>query len=113
MPNDLYLFNKKSHENFIKEIPVIIKIKEKSIQDYEKSLTILVALVFWAGIVISLIMIFLGEWLIIVTFGPDYIEAKNVLQVCKEHKIKKIVVASSAAVYGESEPKIKLTEIFP
>jgi O-antigen/teichoic acid export membrane protein len=62
-------------------LPVIIKIKEKSIQDYEKSLTILVALVFWAGIVISLIMIFLGEWLIIVTFGPDYIEAKNVLQV--------------------------------
>ena len=44
------------------------------------------------------------------TFDTNVNGTKNVLHACKEHKIKKIVVASSAAVYGESEPKIKLTE---
>ena len=44
------------------------------------------------------------------TFDTNVNGTKNVLHACKEHKIKKIVVASSAAVYGESEPNIKLTE---
>lgn len=35
---------------------------------------------------------------------------KNVLLACKKNHVKKMIVASSAAVYGESLPKIKLTE---
>ncbi|MEK6982276.1 MAG: SDR family NAD(P)-dependent oxidoreductase [Candidatus Micrarchaeota archaeon] len=35
---------------------------------------------------------------------------KNVLNLCAEKKIKKVVLASSAAVYGDSTPPIKETE---
>jgi len=35
---------------------------------------------------------------------------KNVLLACEKNHVKKMIVASSAAVYGESLPKIKLTE---
>jgi len=35
---------------------------------------------------------------------------KNILTACEENNIKKIIVASSAAVYGEGIPNLKLTE---
>lgn len=35
---------------------------------------------------------------------------KNILAACKNNSIKKIIVASSAAVYGESSPNVKLSE---
>ena len=44
------------------------------------------------------------------TFQTNVEGTKNVLIACENNNIKKIIVASSAAVYGESEPKIKLTE---
>jgi len=45
-----------------------------------------------------------------ITFHVNIEGTRNVLVACKENNIKKIVVASSAAVYGESEPGTKLTE---
>jgi len=44
------------------------------------------------------------------TFQTNVEGTKNVLIACEKNNIKKIIVSSSAAVYGESEPKIKLTE---
>jgi len=44
------------------------------------------------------------------TFQVNVDGTKNVLVACKKNRVKKIIVASSAAVYGESLPDIKLTE---
>ncbi|MEM2160085.1 MAG: NAD-dependent epimerase/dehydratase family protein [Candidatus Nitrosotenuis sp.] len=44
------------------------------------------------------------------TFLINVDGTKNVLDTCKKNNIKKIVVASSAAVYGEGLPGISLTE---
>ena len=44
------------------------------------------------------------------TFQTNVEGTKNVLIACEKNQIKKIIVASSAAVYGESEADVKLTE---
>ena len=44
------------------------------------------------------------------TFQTNVDGTKNVLIACEKNQIKKIIVASSAAVYGESEADVKLTE---
>ena len=44
------------------------------------------------------------------TFQVNVDGAKNVLVACEKNMVKKLIVASSAAVYGESLPDIKLTE---
>jgi UDP-glucose 4-epimerase len=44
------------------------------------------------------------------TFEVNVDGTKNVLEACKKNNIKKIIVASSAAVYGEGISKIKLKE---
>ncbi len=44
------------------------------------------------------------------TFRVNIDGTKNILVACKENNVKKLVVASSAAVYGEGLPKVNLTE---
>lgn len=44
------------------------------------------------------------------TFEVNVDGTKNVLKACKRNNIKKIIIASSAAVYGESSSQIKLKE---
>ena len=44
------------------------------------------------------------------TFQTNVEGTKNVLIACEKNQIKKIIVASSAAVYRESEADVKLTE---
>jgi UDP-glucose 4-epimerase len=44
------------------------------------------------------------------TFRINVDGTKNVLVACEKNGVRKLVVASSAAVYGESLPGIKLTE---
>lgn len=44
------------------------------------------------------------------TFHTNVDGTKNVLAACEKNHIKKLIVASSAAVYGEGSPGIKLTE---
>ncbi len=44
------------------------------------------------------------------TFKVNVDGAKNVLIACKKNGVKKLICASSAAVYGEGLPNIKLTE---
>jgi UDP-glucose 4-epimerase len=44
------------------------------------------------------------------TFQTNVEGTKNTLIACEKNGIKKIIVSSSAAVYGESEADIKLTE---
>jgi UDP-glucose 4-epimerase len=44
------------------------------------------------------------------TFQVNVDGTKNVLIACEKNCVKKLIVASSAAVYGESLPDIKLTE---
>jgi UDP-glucose 4-epimerase len=44
------------------------------------------------------------------TFHINVDGTKNVLVACEKTHVKKLIVASSAAVYGESLPNVKLTE---
>jgi UDP-glucose 4-epimerase len=44
------------------------------------------------------------------TFRVNVDGTKNILFSCKKNNVKKIIVASSAAVYGEGSPNVKLTE---
>lgn len=44
------------------------------------------------------------------TFHINVDGTKNVLVACEKNHVKKLIVASSAAVYGESLPNVKLTE---
>lgn len=44
------------------------------------------------------------------TFQVNVDGTKNVLIACKKNRIKKLIVASSAAVYGNSLPNVVLTE---
>ncbi|MEW6044794.1 MAG: NAD-dependent epimerase/dehydratase family protein [Thermoproteota archaeon] len=44
------------------------------------------------------------------TFRINVEGTKNVLDACKNHQVKKLIVASSAAVYGDSPPGVKLNE---
>lgn len=44
------------------------------------------------------------------TFEVNVEGTKNILKACQKNNIKKLIVASSAAVYGESFPNVKLTE---
>jgi len=44
------------------------------------------------------------------TFQVNVNGTRNVLEACEKNHVKKLIVASSAAVYGESSPDVKLTE---
>ena len=44
------------------------------------------------------------------TFRVNVDGTKNVLVACEKNNVSKVVIASSAAVYGESPPNVKLTE---
>ena len=44
------------------------------------------------------------------TFRVNVDGTRNVLAACKENHVKKLIAASSAAVYGEGSPDAKLTE---
>ena len=44
------------------------------------------------------------------TFRVNVDGTKNVLAACEKNNVKKLIVASSAAVYGEGTPNAKLTE---
>ncbi len=44
------------------------------------------------------------------TFRVNVDGTRNVLAACEKNHVKKLVAASSAAVYGESSPDVKLTE---
>jgi UDP-glucose 4-epimerase len=44
------------------------------------------------------------------TFQVNVDGTRNVLVACNKNKIKKLIVSSSAAVYGEGSPSVKLTE---
>jgi len=44
------------------------------------------------------------------TFRVNVDGTRNVLEVCERNHVKKMIVASSAAVYGEGSPDVKLTE---
>ena len=44
------------------------------------------------------------------TFRVNVDGTKNVLAACEKNHVKKLIVSSSAAVYGEGSPDVKLTE---
>ena len=44
------------------------------------------------------------------TFHVNVDGTKNLLVACKRNNVKKLIVASSAAVYGEGSKNVKLTE---
>lgn len=44
------------------------------------------------------------------TFHINVDGTRNVLEACEKNHVKKLIVSSSAAVYGESSPNVKLTE---
>ncbi|MDC3254678.1 NAD-dependent epimerase/dehydratase family protein [Nitrosopumilus sp.] len=44
------------------------------------------------------------------TFQINVEGTKNLLEICKKNNVEKIIVASSAAVYGEGSEKYKITE---
>ena len=44
------------------------------------------------------------------TFQVNVDGTRNVLVTCEKNRVKKLIVASSAAVYGESLPEVKLIE---
>ena len=44
------------------------------------------------------------------TFQVNVDGTRHVLEACEKNNIKKLIVASSAAVYGEGSPNVKLTE---
>jgi len=44
------------------------------------------------------------------TFQVNVDGTRNVLAACEKNHVKKLIVASSAAVYGEGSPNVKLTE---
>ncbi len=44
------------------------------------------------------------------TFQVNVNGTRNVLAACEKNHVKKLIVASSAAVYGEGSPDVKLTE---
>ena len=44
------------------------------------------------------------------TFQVNVDGTRNILAACEKNHVKKLIVASSAAVYGEGSPDVKLTE---
>ena len=44
------------------------------------------------------------------TFQVNVDGTKNILIACEKNNVKKLIVSSSAAVYGEGSPNVKLTE---
>jgi UDP-glucose 4-epimerase len=44
------------------------------------------------------------------TFRINVDGTNNVLRACENNHVKKLIISSSAAVYGESSPNVKLTE---
>lgn len=44
------------------------------------------------------------------TFRVNVDGTRNILTSCKKNHVKKLIISSSAAVYGESSPAVKLTE---
>ena len=44
------------------------------------------------------------------TFQVNVEGTKNILTACEKNNVKKLIAASSAAVYGEGDPNVKLTE---
>ena len=44
------------------------------------------------------------------TYRVNVEGTKNILTACEKNNVKKLIAASSAAVYGEGDPNVKLTE---
>ena len=44
------------------------------------------------------------------TFQVNVDGTRNVLESCEKNRVKKLIISSSAAVYGEGSPDVKLTE---
>ena len=44
------------------------------------------------------------------TYRVNVEGTKNILTACEKNNVKKLIAASSAAVYGEGNPNVKLTE---
>jgi len=62
-------------------LPAIVKLKASSPISYETNLTKLFSLLFWLGIIVATITTLGGEWIIGVSFGAEFIEAKSVLAI--------------------------------
>lgn len=62
-------------------LPAIVKIKSRSISEYEKNMAMLFSLMFWSGACIALIATFLGDQLILLSFGSEYLGSGGVLAI--------------------------------
>jgi len=62
-------------------LPAIVKLKSKSIARYEKSMVMLFSLMFWGSACVALVATFLGDQVILLTFGPEYLGSAAVLGI--------------------------------
>jgi len=60
-------------------IPAIVKLKSSSVEDYEKNMTRIFSLLFWASAIMALVMTIAGEYIILLTFGAEFKDSSSVL----------------------------------
>ena len=61
--------------------PILVKTRECSEEEYEKKAQQFISVTVWSCLVMAVIVAFLSKWLILYTFGIQYMEAVPVLQI--------------------------------
>ncbi len=61
--------------------PLLVRVKEKNIVEYEEKKILFVSIVVWISIVIAISVSLISYWLIYYTYGEKYLAAVPVLQI--------------------------------
>jgi O-antigen/teichoic acid export membrane protein len=61
-------------------LPAILRLKEEG-GDYEKHMSLMISLLFWPSVVVALIITISSDYVIYLTFGPDYFASSNSLVI--------------------------------
>lgn len=74
--------------------PILVRLKDKSVEEYLKKSQIFMNILVWSTFIISLLVALFSKWLIGFTFGFQYVEAVSILQVLS---FKAVAIALSVA----------------
>ena len=61
--------------------PILVQIREENVQEYEQKSLTFISLTVWSSIIICILVALCAKWLILLTFGKQYLPTIPVLQI--------------------------------
>lgn len=92
-------------------LPLLVKTKENDLENYETKFAILVSFIFWSSVLVFAGTFFLGDWLIHITFGQEYIESVTVLIILMLSAVFTLLGTLTARYLNVEKMEGKITKI--